>query len=65
MRKSGCIAAALFFATISIAHATSLARAAKAKSTPAQITSGFDASNRRRKSRNKQHKIRFLTKGDP
>jgi hypothetical protein len=50
----------LSFATITIARATSLARAAKVMSTPAQITLVFDASNRRRKSRNKQRKIRFL-----
>src|SRR5438067_7864584 len=65
MRKSECIVAALSSATINIAHATLLARVARARSTPAQIISGFDASDRRRKSRNKQRKIRFLTKGDP
>src|SRR5206468_1697560 len=58
-RKSACIAAALFFATTSIAHAISLARAEKVRSTPAQITSVFDAFDHRRISRNVQERISF------
>src|SRR6266550_6767497 len=65
MRKSGGIAVARSSATISIAHATSLARVAKARSTPAQITSGFDAFDHWRMSRNKRRKNRFLNKRRP
>jgi len=36
-----------------------LARAGKVKSTPAQIISGFDASDRRRTSRSAQRRIDF------
>src|SRR4029450_4654811 len=60
-RKNACIAAVHFFATISTAHAISLARAAKGKSIPEQITSVFDVSDRPKMSRNKQHRIRFLS----
>src|SRR4029434_1306949 len=62
-RKSACIVAARSFAMNNIAHATSLARAAKVRSTPAQITLVFDASDRLRILRNKKRKIRFLIKG--
>src|SRR4029077_2320847 len=58
-KRNGCIAAALSSSTINIAHATSLAPAAKARSTPVQITSVFDASNRRRTLRNAQRRIDF------
>ena len=59
MRKSACIVAARSFATISIARATSLGRAAKVRSTPAQIILVFDASDRRRTSRSAQVRINF------
>src|SRR5436190_11486386 len=57
MRKSACIAAARSFAMTSIAHATSLAPVARARSTPAQITWVFDAFDCRRTSRSAQARI--------
>src|SRR4029077_1791715 len=64
-RKNGCIAAALFSATINIARATSSALAAKVRSTPVQIISVFDVSDRPKMSRNKQHRIRVLSVRKP
>jgi hypothetical protein len=52
--------AARSFAMNNIAHATSLARAARVRSTPAQITLVFDASDRLKISRSAQRRINFL-----